>query len=568
MALSKTKIMLAKESMQLGENGNPEFTSRGVGDQRVVLFNQLVRDQKETVTMLDAAIEEAGDDDLYIQDLVVLTFQTRNCRGGKGERALFYSLYLRLVHQWPDLMLDLLDLIPEFGSWSDLFRLLMFAKSTIISKELYCALMSHCVNVIVSQFKKDTFEIDVSREECRTPCISLLAKWMPREGLAVDKRIHIVKLLATAMGLSPTEYRKKVSALTAQLDIAEVKMCGKRYREINFNSTPSVCLHRFKSAFLNCKSLDDPDRMQARENLLHALKTGVKGGQLFPHELTKKVEKGRKSVEADLVIDAQWKSLVEDVKRQISEFADGDKSINLGNLVPLVDVSASMRGTSMDVAVALGILVGELSSNCFTRSFLTFHSTPEWVNLNECKGLRQKVIKTLNAPWGGSTNFFKAMELILARCVANKLKPEQVPDMIVFSDMQFDQASSDGYVAENLQELFAKQGEIACGMPYNVPTITYWNLRATSGHVSQDEAEGVRMISGYSPSLLKLLLSGQLPKDEFLQVIDKNTGKVETVTVAPTPYSTFRAAVDDEAYDVVRDRINSLKWFTPILKVN
>jgi hypothetical protein len=33
-----------------------------------------------------------------LEDLIVLTFQTRDVRGGKGERDLFYHLYTALPH--------------------------------------------------------------------------------------------------------------------------------------------------------------------------------------------------------------------------------------------------------------------------------------------------------------------------------------------------------------------------------------------------------------------------------------------------------------------------------------
>ena len=46
------------------------------------------------------------------------------------------------------------------------------------------------------------------------------------------------------------------------------------------------------------------------------------------------------------------------------------------------------------------------------------------------------------SPWGSNTNFEMAMEKILQVAVEAKLNPENIPDLIVFSDMQFDVARS------------------------------------------------------------------------------------------------------------------------------
>ena len=42
-------------------------------------------------------------------------------------------------------------------------------------------------------------------------------------------------------------------------------------------------------------------------------------------------------------------------------FEQNGQRYDLGKLVPLVDVSGSMGGTPMEAAIALGILVSELS---------------------------------------------------------------------------------------------------------------------------------------------------------------------------------------------------------------
>ena len=106
------------------------------------------------------------------------------------------------------------------------------------------------------------------------------------------------------------------------------------------------------------------------------------------------------------------------------------------------------------------------------------------------------------------------MEKILQVAVEAKLNPEDIPDLIVFSDMQFDVARSSATSWEihhgRIVRRFKEEGLKICGKEWSAPQIVYWNLRGnTSGFPAQVDRDGVTMLSGYSPSLLKLLLDGQ-----------------------------------------------------------
>ena len=67
------------------------------------------------------------------------------------------------------------------------------------------------------------------------------------------------------------------------------------------------------------------------------------------------------------------------------------KVVDLGNVVPLVDVSGSMSGTPMEVAIALGILVSEITSPSYANRCMTFSARPEWVEIDPSMSLEEKV---------------------------------------------------------------------------------------------------------------------------------------------------------------------------------
>ena len=185
--------------------------------------------------------------------------------------------------------------------------------------------------------------------------------------------------------------------------------------------------------------------------------------------------------------------------------------------------------------------------------------------------LRDKVASLQSAPWGGSTSIEKALQLIYHVVRENKLSQEEVPDMIVFSDMQFD-AAEGGYhygheiadhgqswqtTHERMEAAFDKLGREICGQPYEPPRIIYWNIRGNSSSgihapVQADRAN-VQMLSGYSPALMKLVLAGEFEEEviEQEEVVD-GVVVVTKVKKKITPYDTFRKAVEDKCFDRIR----------------
>jgi len=236
-----------------------------------------------------------------------------------------------------------------------------------------------------------------------------------------------------------------------------------------------------------------------------------------------------------------------------------------------------MSGTPMEAAIGLGLLVSELTHSAFRDRLLTFEEKPKWVDLSDCGGsLQKKVAKTEAAGWGGSTNFVAACEMILSAAEQAKLKPDEVPDLIVFSDMQFDVAN--GYYGgygygygrhredsrwethfERLSRRFAEVGKKICGEPYACPKIVFWNLRGdTRGYPADANAPNTQMLSGFSPALLKLVLSGADIVGDEKQVVDAD-GTVRKVKEGPTPAQTVRAALDSADFYPVRLALAKVK---------
>ena len=273
---------------------------------------------------------------------------------------------------------------------------------------------------------------------------------------------------------------------------------------------------------------NNEDRIKCRNNFITSLTDGkINTKELFPHEIIKKVSNTSCSTIDKFVSNAQWKSIIQNIKDQLKE----KNKKTLGNLIPLVDVSGSMYGTPLEVAMGLGLIISELTNEQYRDRILKFESNPRWHKVNRETTLSEKVESLLKAPWGGSTDFTKAMEMIYYIVESNKLSIEDVPDLIVFTDMQFDVAEYDGNKFEthyeSIKNKFADLGKKICGKEYDPPRIIFWNLRGNSNtgiHAPVEvNTENVQLLSGFSPSLMKSILDGEEINNEMkmLMIIKK-----------------------------------------------
>jgi len=474
-------------------------------------------------------------------------------------------------------MIQMLDLVPKYGCWRDLFHL---AASMLESTNDRCTEIKEAViEIAKNQLKRDAFAVDEP--------ISLCAKWAPREGKGSANDQTIAKELAAALFPQMSKvsqrlaaYRKMLSKLNKRIDTVEVKMCAGDWEEIKPPTVPGRALDKYRAAFLNevapirknqrvqkgkLRHPDDEVRMACREHFQEHFAAAARGevtlkgaDTVYPHEVIKKIldsyrydhyygdaprlSKG----ENDLII-GQWRGFVEKAR------ASGA----LRDCVALCDFSGSMDGVPKTVSMALGLLIAEVSG---TNKFLTFDTDPKWHRMRSEQTIVERVVSTGHIGDGLSTDFQKAMDLVLADVKERRLRPEQIPkDLIVFTDMGFDQAcGSDrtsfwtGHSYRNvvktapwqthiqmIREAWKRAGEDMWNQPFVPPRIVIWNLRAEyKDFHATAEQEGVIMLSGWSPALFKVIQ--------------------ETRVKVITPMDALRLQLDDPMYDAVRQRLRDL----------
>jgi hypothetical protein len=309
---------------------------------------------------------------------------------------------------------------------------------------------------------------------------------------------------------------------------------------------------KYKKAFLNqdlkentkLRFPEDQDRMNCKNNLLKYLEDVAKGKKklnvksVFVHEIVEKllnhITKSDLSVDEIALLEACWISYIDQYRKKIKE-----EGIKLDRGVVLCDVSGSMNGIPMIVSISMAIFISELINEPYRHRFITFESEPQWFNIPPQSTLLEKIKLVKGSPWGGSTNFSKAMDLVLNIAEANKLKNDQLPTwFLVLSDMQFDVANAKANwntMHEEITERFKQVGLRTIGEPYHMPHMIYWNLRATGGFTVQSSTKNTQLISGFSIDLLKELF------------VSQDLSNV-------TPWSSLESILKNKRYDPIRQK--------------
>jgi hypothetical protein len=507
-----------------------------------------------------------------------MAFQTRDVRGGKGERAIAYEMLKTLLEDSNvgSLATNILDLVPEYGCWRDLFVLAQtHAKARVL-------------DITEHQFHKDQATLAGGK-------VSLMAKHAPRE----DKYPEQYKALANKLFADEPKFsrrlkmlRQALSAMNKASHTVEVQMCDKHFADIKPEEVPGRALQKYTKAFLNQPSTyrqalnprpsAELDRIACAEHFSEHFAKAAKGQAklngsktVFPHELIKKVvhsmarsrysyyddESEPRSTnmtqeEKDAVVGV-WNQMVKDAK----------EGGGLGRSLAMCDFSGSMQssGTNGDtpywVSMALGLLISEVTTKEFEDVFLTFDSTPQFHHLPKGDIFERVASISEGIAQGTSTDFQKAMDLVLQRCKAMRVRPGEEPEnLIVLTDMNWDQACGSHQASyftgnryrhhvkteswqthvEMIRESFKRAGEDMWGegQGLKMPRIVIWNIAATSAdfHAKAD-TEGVVMLAGWSPSLFKVL-------------------QKEGVVIQ-TPLMALRCQLDDERYDPVRARVEA-----------
>ena len=416
-----------------------------------------------------------------------------------------------------------------YGSWKDIKNFCQYANkycgwsSNHPFIEYACKLMEIQLRRDIDFLEMQNRRIhEGAGEGDATYSLSLAGRWAPREsskqhGWIANKisQIYFQNYFNTAITTekygsakrkASMQYRKKIVELNRELDTIQIKMCEHRWGEIDHTKTTSQTLQKCKNSIRNVDKRGDKcvykdekiaeDRELCAQNFmahLEAAKSGdqrhkIRGKRVGINNFVKDAlqllqdleqietqfpmafsESRSGNEEMSDVFQGRFNSITSERDILNMQWNDNAKqNTNLRDMIVMVDTSGSMLiddGVPLHSAIGLGIRIAEKST--LGKRVMTFSSSPEWVNLDDCKDFISCVDKIRRCNWGMNTDFYKALNLILDAIVKNKMKAEDVENLtlVVLSDMQIDDSFESGKsydqrdtMFKNIEKLYAETG--------------------------------------------------------------------------------------------------------------
>lgn len=434
----------------------------------------------------------------FLQDklsALKILFYLRDIRGGQGERDTFRQM-IEAVSVLDSVAISKnLHLVPEYGRWDDLIEFYFNPLLKNVARK-----------IIKTQLEEDILNMNLNKP------ISLLAKWMPSINTSSDDTRYKARILSKDFGFSEANYRKTLSKLRAHLNILERQMSAKKFNEIDYSQVPSQAMHKHKKAFIR----NDGVRFNQYLADVASGKQEIKSAALYPYQIiSEMMEKGflntfsfnglyRDNLQeiANLikVWNEQWKAL--------PNFITNPEE----NSIAVVDVSGSMTGQPMAVAISIGLYLSERSKGVFADKIITFSENPEFVQVRG-NNILERATSIIRSSWGMNTNVEAVFDNILKAAIDNNVSPKDMINRVyIISDMEFDQCACGNMNSRNVgNSLFRQIRDRYNDAGYNMPELVFWRVNVINVQVPMTiDDRGITMVSGLSPSIFKHLMAGKI----------------------------------------------------------
>ena len=492
------------------ENGALEYKSSG---SKLVDLNYAVSslhgaEPQEICDLFDAAYAE---DPKYA---VLWLFYASDIREGLGERRLFRILFKHLCRLDLQYVDWLIPLVPIYSRWDNLWCLMDNDVPDPIHREV--------VYFVTQQLDRDMVHMQKHEN------VSLLAKWMPSNNTSSRRSRELALKFEVAFGITSREYRKMLSALRRYLDIVEIHASKNDWEGIDYNKVPSRANLMYRNAFVK----HDEARYNEYISQVSEGKAKINGSVNFPHDIVHQYRRDIWQISMDNALEALWKALPDYVTGGPSTLVVADSSGSMLDTISNTGVKA------MEVAFALGIYFAERLSGPYHNKMITFSENPKYIDLPGTS-LFDNLTTLYCQCEMANTNIEKTMALILKTAVENNLTQDQLPrNILILSDMEFDSMADiddeDEYLWDCSKDRSAKRKssfdkivEKFKEYGYKMPKITFWNLNSRTLGIPLKENElGVNLVSGFSPAVVKLVLTEKSdPYEALKEILDSDRYK-------------------------------------------
>lgn len=476
------------------ENGALQYSTSG-RKMLDMFFNITAYRNKSTLSITDDFVKVYSENP---QLAIKFLFYIGDIREGIGERRFFQTILTWLGDSHPEIVKNIVKYIGEYNRFDALLSLF-----NTVSEKI-------ALTQIAIQLKTDLVNLNKEKP------ISLLAKWLPSINTSSKVSVKQAKKIVKFLHISEKEYRITLSRLRKYLDIVEKKMAKNDWSEIDYTKVPSKANLLYKNCFIK----HDAERRNEYIAKLAKGETTINSTTCFPHDIVHKYFTGSTdgyatNLKYDQVIESMWESLKNTVDpnkaNKILVVRDGS-----GSMVNKID-NKNSSVTAEEVATALSIYFAERQTNSFKNKFITFSDHPEIVDMSKLSSLKDKLELCYHYDDCANTDIEKTLKLVLNVAIHNHLKQEEIPSLLIISDMEFDSAVEDSgniVLFKEIDKQFKLHG-------YTLPKIIFWRVTGRTGGIPLKESKnGVILVSGFSTSIVNMILSDELdPYKALLKVL-------------------------------------------------
>lgn len=141
-----------------------------------------------------------------------------------GKNYKIYKLIINSYDKFPETIKEILNILPNITYYKDYFNILILSKNELLNNVIY--------DIIYRKINEDIINYNNNKE------ISTLAKWMPRKGLSIDRKINFVNEFCSRYYKEKDhftaliKYKKTITILTKKINPIEINLCQKTYDNI------------------------------------------------------------------------------------------------------------------------------------------------------------------------------------------------------------------------------------------------------------------------------------------------------------------------------------------------
>lgn len=440
------------------------------------------RNDADVILLFKNAFEENAE--LALKCL----FWLRDCRGGQGERRFFRVCMKWLAQNHPNRIRDLVQYLPEYGRYDDLFELF----DTDLEKDV--------INLIRTQLMEDMAS--------QKNGISLIAKWLPSENASSAVTIARAKKIRNALEMTSKDYRKMLSKLREKIKVLERLMSANRWDEIKFDKIPSKAGLVYKNAFARRDMIAKKYETFAKDK-----NTKVNAKTLYPYEVVEKALKGTDWY-GDWRLSDVDRAMVNKYWENLPDYLNGADC----SMMCVIDTSGSMQGRPINVAISLGLYCAERMTGPFANHYISFASRPQLIK-TEGIDFVDKVARIYKTNLCDNTNLNAVFDLLLNTAMNKNVKETDIPKtIVVISDMEIDDGTyecnyrnrytrcwKEDTAATEMEKIRQKWANYGLQLPH----LIYWNVDSRNSNTILDSGPNISFVSGFSPIIFKSVLTGK-----------------------------------------------------------